>query len=74
MGDEFTVLMVGGKEDEMLLYIDRVQEAITRWNAKKDRPHSYTMAASAGGACLNDLKYNLDRCIAKADERMYQNK
>ncbi len=73
-GDEFTVLMVGGKGDEMLLYIDRVQEAITRWNANKDRPHSYIMAASAGGACLNDLKYNLDKCITKADERMYQNK
>ena len=73
-GDEFTVLMVGGKEDEMSRYIDRVQEAIADWNVNKDRPHSYTMAASAGGACLSDLKYNIDRCIAKADERMYENK
>ena len=73
-GDEFTVLMVGGKEDEMLHYIDRVQEAIADWNANGDRPHAYTMAASAGGACLNDLGYDIDKCIAKADEQMYQNK
>ena len=73
-GDEFTVLMVGGKNKEMLFYIDRVQEAIAGWNANKDRPYSYVMAASVGGACLSDLGYNIDKCVAKADERMYQNK
>ena len=73
-GDEFTVLMVGGKEKEMSHFIDRVQEAIADWNANKGRPHSYIMAASAGGACLSDLKYNIDKCLAEADELMYQNK
>jgi hypothetical protein len=58
----------------MSSYIDRVQAAIADWNVRKDRPHSYMMAASAGGACLSDLGYNIDRCIAKADEQMYQNK
>jgi len=73
-GDEFTVLLIGVQENEMLHYIDRVQEAIARWNANKDRPHSYTMAASAGGACLNDFEFNIDKCINQADKRMYQNK
>ena len=73
-GDEFTVLMVGGKEAEIRHYIDRIQEAIADWNANEDRPHAYTMATSAGGACLNDLGYDIDRCIAKADGQMYQNK
>ncbi|MCK5116653.1 MAG: GGDEF domain-containing protein [Candidatus Aegiribacteria sp.] len=73
-GDEFTVLMVGGRNKEMLFYIDRIQEAIAGWNANKDRPYSYVMAASVGGACLSDLGYNIDKCVAKADERMYQNK
>ena len=73
-GDEFTVFLVGGQETEELSYVSRVQEAIARWNADKDRPHSYTMAASAGGACLNDFKYNVDKCITQADKRMYQNK
>jgi diguanylate cyclase (GGDEF)-like protein len=73
-GDEFSVLLVGGAGEEMSRYIDRVQAAIADWNVRKDRPHSYMMAASAGGACLSDLRYNLDSCIAKADERMYQYK
>jgi diguanylate cyclase (GGDEF)-like protein len=73
-GDEFRVLMVDSAEEEMSGYIDRVQAAIADWNVRKDRPHSYMMAASAGGACLSDLRYNIDGCIAMADERMYQNK
>jgi diguanylate cyclase (GGDEF)-like protein len=73
-GDEFTVLLVGEQENGELPYVSRVQEAIARWNANKDRPHSYTMAASTGAACLNDFKYNVDKCITQADERMYQNK
>ena len=73
-GDEFSVLMIGGKKEDMQSYIDRIQEAIAVWNANKDRPYSYTIATSVGGACLNDFDYNIDKCIAKADERMYQNK
>jgi diguanylate cyclase (GGDEF)-like protein len=73
-GDEFAVLMVGGAREEMSLCIDRVQKAIAGWNANPDRVHSYAMAASAGGACLSDLQYDVERCIAEADEQMYQNK
>jgi len=73
-GDEFVVLMIGATEKEMSVYIHRVQEAIFRWNDAEDHLYSYQLAASAGGACLNDLGYDVEVCLNKADQRMYQNK
>jgi diguanylate cyclase (GGDEF)-like protein len=73
-GDEFVVLMVGGKGEEKCCYIDRVQKAIADWNAKDDNAHPYALAASAGGACLNDFDYDIHKCLAEADAKMYQNK
>ena len=73
-GDEFSVLMVGGRKEDMAIYIERVQRALADWNARADRRHPHALAASAGGACLSDLKYDVERCLAEADGRMYQNK
>lgn len=73
-GDEFIVLLVGGNEGDMFSYIERVQEGIADWNANILQPYHFALAASSGGACLNDFEYDIDKCYAKADERMYRNK
>ncbi len=73
-GDEFIVMLVNADEKSISDYINRIQESIARWNKSENRPYPYLLAASAGGSCLNDLSFDIQKCMEKADQRMYQNK
>ncbi len=73
-GDEFIVMLVDAEEKSISDYINRIQESIARWNNSENRPYPYLLAASAGGSCLNDLSFDIQKCMEKADQRMYQNK
>lgn len=73
-GDEFIVTLVNTEKKNFSHYINRVQEAIARWNESKKRSFPHLLAASAGGACLNDFGFDIHQCLEKSDQRMYQNK
>ena len=73
-GDEFIVMLVNAEEKSISDYINRVQESLVRWNKSDNRPYPHRLAASAGGSRLNDLSFDIQKCVEKADQRMYQNK
>ena len=71
-GDEIAVVLpnTGGKQTRAL--VRRIREAIEEWNRqKKDSPLSMSLSI---GWTLVDGNMNLSEAVARADEKMYEDK
>lgn len=70
-GDEFIIIMCGCTEEDIKEYINRIHQAISRYNTRFTR--TYRLDASIGYCVKTDAgKTNLEELIELADQDMYQ--
>ncbi|HFU77905.1 MAG TPA: sensor domain-containing diguanylate cyclase, partial [Epsilonproteobacteria bacterium] len=70
-GDEFVIIMPEAKEQEALILSKRIQEMISRWNAKEATP-GLTLSISIGVHEAN--QNNVNKILIDADKDLYQSK
>lgn len=70
-GDEFVIIMPEAKEQDALILSKRIQEMISRWNAKEATP-GLTLSISIGVHEAN--QNNVNKILIDADKDLYQSK
>lgn len=70
-GDEFAIIMPEAKEQDALVLSKRIQEMISRWNAKEATP-GLTLSISIGVHESN--QNNVNKILIDADKDLYQSK
>jgi len=70
-GDEFVIIMPEATENDALILSKRIQEMISRWNAKETTP-GLILSISIGTQEAN--KDNVENILVEADTDLYQSK
>lgn len=72
-GDEFLIVMPETHR-EIDLMKQRIKQAFAHWN-KTNKLFNFPVTLSIGAACYSpDVAESIDRALAKADQKMYQDK
>lgn len=72
-GDEFVILSIGSRDENIALIVKRIQEKLDEYNSYSGKP--YKVACSIGVAPIElDGSRSIEEIIAEADEAMYAEK
>lgn len=72
-GDEFVILTIGSRDENVSLIIERINKSVDEYNAESGKP--YKLACSIGFTSVDvDDGENLEAIIAEADKAMYAEK
>ena len=69
-GDEFACVMPGASEDDAVIIMTRIQQALK----DKMQEHQWAVTFSAGVLCCNEIPRSADEALHQADDLMYHAK